>query len=50
MSKIIVVTNSIHVARKIFKLSVHPYQVQLAAILSDLCNFFKCHENNSIEF
>jgi len=50
MSKIIVVTDSIHVARKIFKLSVHPYQVQSVAILSDLCNFFKCHENNSIEF
>jgi len=48
--KIIVITNSIHAARKIFELSVHLYQVQSAAILSDLCNFFKCHENNSIEF
>ena len=50
VSKIIVVTNSIHVVRKFFELSVHPYQVQSAAILSDLCNFFKCHGNNSIEF
>ena len=50
VSKIIVITDSIHVARKIFEPSVHPYQVQLAAILSDLCNFFKCHGNNSIEF
>ena len=50
VSKIIVVTNSIHTARKIFELSVHPYQVQSAAILSNLCNFFKCHGNNSIEF
>jgi len=50
MSKIIVVTNSIHAARKIFELFVHPYQVQSAAILSDLCSFFECHENNSIEF
>ena len=50
MSKIIVVTNSIHVTRKIFELFVHPYQVQSAAILSDLCSFFECHENNSIEF
>ena len=48
--KIIVVTNSIYVAKIFFELSVHPYQVQSAAILSDLCNFFKCHENNSIEF
>ena len=50
MSKVIVITNSIHVARKIFEPSVHPYQVQLVAILSDLCKFFTCHKNNSIEF
>ena len=50
VSKIIVITNSIHVAKKIFELSVHPYQVQSAAILSDLRNFFKCYKNNSIEF
>ena len=50
VSKIIVITDSIHVARKIFEPSVHLYQVQSAAILSDLCNFFKYHGNNSIEF
>ena len=50
MSKIIVVTDSIYMARKIFKLSVHLYQIQSAAILSDLHSFFKHHENNSIEF
>jgi len=50
MSKIIVVTDSIYVAKKFFKPSVHLYQVQSAAILSDLHNFFKYHENNSIEF
>ena len=50
VSKIIVITNSIHVARKIFKPSVYPYQVQSTAIFSDLHNFFKCHENNSIKF
>ena len=50
MSKIIIVTNSIHAARKIFEPSIHPYQIQSAAILSDLCSFFKHHENNSIEF
>ena len=48
--KIIVVTNSIHVARKIFEPFVHPYQVQLAAILSNLHSFFEHHENNFIEF
>ena len=49
-SKIIVITDSIHVARKIFELLVHSYQVQSVAILSDLCDFFNHHENNFIEF
>ena len=48
--KIIVVTDSIHAARKIFNPSVHLYQIQSAAILSELHNFFNCHENNTIEF
>ena len=50
ISKIVIVTNSIHVARKIFNPSLHPYQVQSAAILSDLQKFFLYHQNNSIEF
>ena len=50
ISKIIVVTNPIYAARKIFNLSVHLYQIQSAAILSKFCNFFNYHKNNSIEF
>ena len=50
ISKIIVVTDSIHVVKKIFDPSVHPYQIQSVAILSDLHNFFNNHENNSIKF
>jgi len=50
ITKIIVVTDSIHVARKIFNPSVHPYQVQSAAILSELRNFFNCYKGNIIEF
>ena len=50
VSKIIVVTNAIHAVKKIFNPLVHPYQLQLAAILSDLHWFFTNHENNSIEF
>jgi len=50
ITKIIVVTDSIHATRKIFDPSVHPYQVQSAAILSELCNFFNCHKGNTIEF
>ena len=48
--KIIVVTDSIHVVKRIFNPSVHLFQVQSAAILSDLCYFFNCHTNNSIKF
>jgi len=50
ISKIIVITNSIHVAHKIFDSLAHPYQILSAAILSDLCVFFNSHINNSIEF
>ena len=50
MSKVIVITDFIHVARKIFEPSIDPYQVQSAAILFDLHKFFTCHENNSIKF
>ena len=36
ISKIVVITDSIHAVKKVFDLSVHPYQTQLAAILLDL--------------
>ena len=50
IAKIIVVTDSIHAARKIFDLSVYSYQIQLAAVLSELHKFFNHHKDNSIEF
>jgi len=50
ISKIIIVTNSIHAVKRIFNPSVHSFQVQLATVLSDLCYFFNCHTNNSIKF
>ena len=50
ISKIIIVTDSIHIVKRIFDLSVYSFQAQSAAILSDLCYFFNCHANNSIEF
>ena len=37
ISKIVVITDSIHAVKKVFDLSIHPYQTQLAAILLDLC-------------
>ena len=50
ISKIIVVTDSIYMVKRIFDLSVHLFQVQSAAVLSDLHYFFNCHTNNSIKF
>jgi len=50
ISKIIVITDSIHVAHKIFDSLAYPYQISSAAILLDLHVFFNSHINNSIEF
>jgi len=50
VSKIIVVTDSIHAAKKIFDSKSHPYQSHTMAILSKLCCFFKTNQENSIEF
>ena len=36
ISKIVVITDSIHVAKKIFDCGSHPYQIHAAAILSEL--------------
>jgi len=50
ISKIIVIINSIHVARLIFNSSVHSSQVYLAAISKELRMFFIMSNDNSIEF
>ena len=50
ISKIIVITNSIHTAKKIFDSRSHPFQLHSAAILSELWNFFNSNYDNSIEF
>jgi len=50
ISKIIVVTDSIHAAKKFFDSSPHPFQRHSAAILSELRSFFISNPNNSIEF
>jgi len=49
-SKIVIVTDSIHVAKRIFDCDAHPYQIHSAAILKELQSFFSAHESNSIEF
>ena len=40
ISKIIIITDSIHVAKKIFDPSSHPFQAHSTAILSELQEFF----------
>ena len=50
MSKIIIITNSIHAAKKIFDNKSHPFQTHTMAILSKLQHFFNKNHENSIEF
>ena len=50
VSKIIIITDSIHAAKNIFSSSLHPYQLHSTAILSKLHRFFNKNHDNSIEF
>ena len=50
ISKIIIVTDSIHTAKKIFNLSLYMLQKQATLILKDLREFFNCHYENIIKF
>ena len=50
VSKIVIVTDSIHAAKRIFDCGSHPYQTHSAAILSELRLFFSSHEFNTIKF
>ena len=47
---IIVITDTLHVAQKIFNTMIHLYQLQSIVISKKLCVFFNQHLNNSIEF
>ena len=50
VSKIIIITDSIHVAKKIFNSESHPFQLHTIAILHELQEFFNSNCINSIEF
>jgi len=50
ISKIIVVTDFIHVAKKFFDPLSHPLQIHAMAILKELRHFFSRNSSNSIEF
>jgi len=50
ISKIIIITDSIHAVKLIFNSLSHPFQSHLVAILSKLQLFFNKSQDNSIEF
>ena len=50
VSRIIIITNSIHTVKKIFNSKSHPYQLYTMAILSELRQFFAINQENSIKF
>ena len=50
MSKVIIVTDSIHAVKKIFNSKSHLFQSHTAVILSKLRGFFNSSHDNSIEF
>ena len=50
ISKVIVITDSIHAAKKIFNTKSHPYQIHTSVILNKLRQFFMRCQDNHIEF
>jgi len=50
ISKIVIIIDSIHAAKKIFDSVTYPFQSQLAAISEKLRKFFITNINNSIKF
>jgi len=50
VSRVVVITDSIHAVKKIFDSKSHPYQIHTTAILSELHRFFNISQENSIEF
>jgi len=50
ISKIIVIMDSIHAAKKIFNPSSHLLQKHASFILNNLREFLTCHQKNMIEF
>ena len=48
--RIIVITDFLYIAKKIFDPLLHPYQSHSNFILKELCNFFTQSQENTIEF
>ena len=50
INHIVVVTDSLHTAKRIFNSSVHPYQIHLATISQELRELFSKDSHNCIKF
>jgi len=50
ISKIVIITNSFYIAKKIFGSFIHSFQVHSATISKELGKFFSANNNNSIAF
>ena len=50
ISKVIIITDSIHAAKKIFNTKSHLYQIHTSVILNKLRQFFMRCQDNHIEF
>ena len=50
IKNIIVITDSLHITRRIFDSSTHPYQIHSAAISMELREFFSKDSQNCIKF
>ena len=50
ISRIIIITNSIYAAKRIFDSLLYPFQIHISLISSELRKFFTKDCNNSIEF
>jgi len=48
--QIIIISDLIHAAKRIFESSLHPYQLHTTSILQELCQFFDKDQINSIKF
>ena len=48
--KIVIITDSIHSAKKIFDYLSHPFQVHTASISNELRKFFSININNTVKF
>jgi len=50
IEKIIIITDSIHIAKRIFDSSSYPFQIHAVAISNELRKFFVKNHDNSIDF